>query len=72
MSDQSFELGRHEESLKNMDERLKHVEERVEDMYEILIQARGGWKTMVIIGTVLGAVFALFSKILAVLSNRGG
>jgi hypothetical protein len=43
--------------------RLESVEKKVTAMYEMMVQAKGGWKTFLVVGTVAGAIAGFLLKL---------
>jgi hypothetical protein len=57
--------GRLLETVSNLSERVGSMEEKVTSMHEMMLKARGGWKTLLAVGTLAGATAAFFVKIAA-------
>ena len=55
-------------AIARLDERMKHIElklDRVDEIYEMLTEAKGGWKTLMIGGTIGAALAGLVLKAVA-------
>lgn len=59
------DLGRVEGQLAAHDARLARLEGLVQDIHEIVVSAKGSWKTLVAIGTFSAALGATFAKLIA-------
>ena len=57
-----FKLGQLEARVDSNQERLDRMEAKIDQMYEIITKARGGWKVMVGIGSAGAAIGAVFAK----------
>lgn len=52
--------------------RAADMQRKVDEMHRLLMQAQGGWKAMVMVGTASAAVGALVAKILGAVWPHGG
>ena len=57
-----FKLGQLEARVDSNQERLDRMEAKIDQMYEIITKAQGGWKVMVGIGSAGAAIGAVFAK----------
>lgn len=64
------DLGRLEGKVEKMEDDLDDVKRMVADMHKTISEARGGWKTLVVVGTVSAAITTGAMKALAFL--KGG
>ena len=58
-----FKLGQLEARVDSSQERLDRMEAKIDQMYEIITKAQGGWKVMVGIGSAGAAIGAFVAKI---------
>lgn len=63
------DLGRMEQKLADSERRLAAVEGMVFDVHKIVTEARGGWRALLAIGAIAGAVGAGIIKIIAFLKG---
>ena len=71
MSDQlRFMTGRHSEAIDNLKTEVSAMREDLAEIKSILAQARGGWKTLVAVGSISSAITVGFVKFVALL--KGG
>lgn len=61
------DLGRHDAMIAEHDKRLASIETKVDMMLGILQQAKGGWKTLVLVAGISGTMGAFMVKIGTVL-----
>jgi len=66
-----YEVGRHDASIQNLEREVHAMRNEVAAMRAILEQARGGWKLMVSVGTISGAIGASVAKFWAMLKGLG-
>lgn len=71
------QLGRLEAQVEALERRAEAADERAERMagqvsamHDVLMQAKGGWRAMVMVGSVSAAVGALAAKLLALIHWR--
>ena len=64
------DLGRMDEKLAAHERRLQKVERMVEDIHKAVTEAKGGWRMLVIIGSVSATVGAAVAKLFAYI--KGG
>lgn len=57
-----FKLGQLEARVDSNQERLDRMEAKIDQMYDIITKAQGGWKVMVGIGSAGAAIGAVFAK----------
>lgn len=63
MSDElQREVGRHDAQIEGLENRLGKVEAKLDSVLSILNQAKGGWKTLLMVAGVAGSVGALVGK----------
>lgn len=60
------ELGRHGAQIDGLEARMARVETKLDRVLAVLSEARGGWKTLILVGAIAGAVGAGLGKIAAV------
>lgn len=74
MTDQQLhrDIGRLEATVKAQEGRIasmaveqKEMADQVKEMHEILLQAKGGWKTLVTVGAISSAVTTAVIKLIA-------
>jgi archaellum component FlaC len=64
------DIGRHEEAINSLKGEVHAMREQVSEIREILATARGGWKTLVAVGSISSAITTGVIKILAMI--KGG
>lgn len=57
-------LERLEDDLDNIRDDLRAINKSLQDIRDVLMQAKGGWKTLVMVGGIGGAVGAFLAKVL--------
>lgn len=62
------DIGRLEGRMNSVESDLQEMKKDVKEILEVMNQAKGGWKTLVIVGTVSGAVGAFLAKFLPFLN----
>lgn len=63
------DIGRLEGRVDALEEELKEVKSDTKAILGILNQAQGGWKTLVMVGAIAGAVGAMATKLLPFLGK---
>ncbi len=70
------DLGRHDAQIEALQEQVKQLHRDMQAMNETLMQinstlseAKGGWKTLLLVGGIAAAVGATFSKLAAWFHN---
>jgi hypothetical protein len=63
MPDIQRDIGRLETQVAAIDARLLRVEHKLDGLGELLSQARGGWRTLMLVAGVAGAMGAWATKI---------
>lgn len=58
------DLGRLEGRVEKLDEDVDDVKRMVREMHETITEAKGGWKTLVAVGTIASGITAFFLKVL--------
>ena len=66
------DMGRLEARLQAAEMRAADMQRKVDEMHSLLMQAKGGWRAMVMVGSVSAAVGALAAKVVAVVWPHGG
>lgn len=56
-------VGRHDGDIEALKDRLDKMEPKLDKILETLAQARGGWKTLMMVAGVAGAMGAFAAKI---------
>ncbi len=64
------DLGRLEGKVEKLDDDVDDIKRMVADMHQTISEARGGWKTLVIVGAISSAVTTAALKFLSVF--KGG
>lgn len=66
------DLGRHDAQIEALQEQVKQLHKDMQSMNETLLkisatlsEARGGWKTLMLVGGIAAAVGATFAKVAA-------
>ena len=49
-------LGQHDAKIATLQLSSSRIEKKVDDVLEIVSQAKGGWKVMVFLGSILGVI----------------
>lgn len=60
-------LGRHDAAIDGIQGRLEEVERKLDCVLQTLHEARGGWRALMLVAGIAGAVGAGLSKLAAVL-----
>lgn len=58
------DVGRLEGDVKAIDSRVRDMQEKVDEMHRLLMQAQGGWRVMVMVGSASAAIGALVAKMI--------
>lgn len=61
----SRDIGRHDAQIESLQEDMKSVKSDLAEIKQILSEAKGGWKAMLVLGGVAGAAGAAISKLVA-------
>lgn len=59
------QIGALQADMNNVKEDVEEIRKDVREMRDILLKAQGGWKTMVVLGTISAAIGATMGKVLA-------
>lgn len=71
MSDElRYDVGRHDEAIDNLKAEVAAMRKDVTEIKTILAEARGGWKTLVAVGSLSSALTVGFMKAVAFI--KGG
>lgn len=57
-------LGQHDAQLEDLDRRVERIENKLDEIITSIHEAKGGWKTLMLIGGAAGAMGALLGKFL--------
>lgn len=57
-------IGAHEAQLDDLQRRVERIEDKLDLLLATVNEARGGWRTLMLIGGLAGAVGALLHKFL--------
>lgn len=63
MTDMQRDLGRLEARVDALESELREIKADVKSILALVNQAKGGWKTLVIVGAIAGASGALVTKL---------
>lgn len=63
------DMGRMETEIQELKRRVGNVENMMFDVHKIVTEARGGWKTLLAVGTASAAVGAAVAKAVAFLKG---
>lgn len=63
-------IGRSEGELAALKERLDKMEPKLDKILETLAQARGGWKTLMLVAGIAGTMGALAAKVAGFIQFR--
>lgn len=66
------DIGRLEARVDGLDMRTKDMQEKLDVVYEAVVSAKGGWKTLVAVGSFAASVGAAAATFLDWLLGRGG
>lgn len=64
------EVGRIEGQVAGLDRRLSDMQTKVDEMHKLLMQAQGGWRVMVMVGSMSAVIGAGVTKIIAMVWPR--
>jgi NADPH:quinone reductase-like Zn-dependent oxidoreductase len=70
MTDIQRDIGRLETHVAAIDTRLARVESKLDGLSEVLSQARGGWRTLLLVSGAAGAIGAWATKIATALAAQ--
>lgn len=57
------DLGRHDAEIETLQKEIAELRQEIKQISKILAEARGGWRTMMLLGGAAGAVGAAFAKL---------
>lgn len=57
------DMGRIEGDVRAMDRRVQDMQMKVDEVHRAITEARGGWKTMVAVGSLSAAITTFFLKV---------
>jgi len=57
------DLGRHDAEIETLQKEIAELRQEIKQISKILNEARGGWRTMMLLGGAAGAVGAAFAKL---------
>ena len=63
------DLGRHEAEIMSLQADMRELKSDVKTILNTLSEARGGWKTLMLIGGIAGAAGALITKVIPFLGG---
>ncbi len=63
-SDVQRNLGQHDAQLDDLDRRVERIENKLDEIITSIHEAKGGWKTLMLIGGAAGAMGAFLGKFL--------
>ena len=64
MSPNDRELGEHDERLKSLEREMSDTRTDIKEILQTLHEAKGGYRTLMLVGGMAGAVGALIGKFL--------
>ena len=67
MTTEAENIARLEERVRTLTERIDKLEPKIDTLLGFMLQQQGGWKMLMILGGVAGAVGAAASKLWAML-----
>jgi len=53
----------------SFERRMEAVEDKVSEVHEVIITAKGGWKTLVVVGSIGASLGALATKLIGVFTR---
>ncbi len=65
MSDVHRDIGRHDEAIDTLKDEVSAMRADLAEIKQMMAQAKGGWRTLMAVGGVAGAVGAALVKMLA-------
>lgn len=65
MSDR--EIGEHDARLNALEKQMDEIRDDVKSILSVLSEARGGWKTLMLVGGIAGMMGATVAKLASVL-----
>lgn len=60
------DLGRLEGQVKALESTVAEMKEMIGDMHETITQAKGGWKTLIAVGSIGAALGTVMTKLIGV------
>jgi len=57
------DIGRHDAEIETLQKEIAELRHEIKQISKILNEARGGWRTMMLLGGAAGAVGAAFAKL---------
>lgn len=57
------DLGRHDAEIETLQKEIAELRQEIKQISKILNEARGGWRTMMLLGGAAGAVGATIAKL---------
>jgi hypothetical protein len=57
------DIGRHDAEIETLQKEIAELRQEIKQISKILNEARGGWRTMMLLGGAAGAVGAAFAKL---------
>jgi len=57
------DLGRHDAEIETLQKEIAELRQEIKQISKILNEARGGWRTMMLLGGAAGAVGAAITKL---------
>lgn len=64
------DIGRHDEAIDTLKDEVTGLRKDIAEIKSILATAKGGWKTLVAVGSIAGAIGAVLIKVIGFL--KGG
>lgn len=59
----SRDIGRHDAEIEALQKEISELRQEIKQISKILNEARGGWRTMMLLGGAAGAVGAAIAKL---------
>lgn len=63
------DIGRHDEAIETLKEEVSEMRKDLAEIKAILSQAKGGWRTLVAVGSIAGAIGAAIVKLIAMMKG---
>lgn len=67
VSDRDF--GQLEAKVEELEKKMDRVQTTLDDISKVLSEAKGGWKTLVVVGTIAGGLGAGATKLIGLFSR---